>query len=102
MRRIGAVLLVIWLAQSARAEADFTITGESCPDALVGFGVEMNPYLYATPNWGGPVVMRNRLPLRPDWFRPFLGDVDEDNVHDLERKIIALRPQHVRIFILLD
>src|SRR2546430_11883554 len=39
----------------------------------------MNPYLYCPPNW---------------------GDVNERNVKDLEEKIIALAPQHVRIFVL--
>jgi hypothetical protein len=44
---------------------------------MVGFGAQMNPYLYATPNW---------------------GDVTEVNVRELEAKVVALRPQHVRIF----
>jgi hypothetical protein len=39
--------------------------------------VEANPYLYCTPNW---------------------GDVNEENVKDFEAKVLALRPQFVRIF----
>src|SRR5262245_49100123 len=44
---------------------------------LVGFGAQMNPYLYAKPNW---------------------GEVTEQNVVDLERKVIELGPQFVRVF----
>jgi hypothetical protein len=51
--------------------------------ALVGFGAQMNPYLYCHPNWGPQ-------------------GVNEQNVKDLERKVIDLAPQHVRIFCLLD
>ena len=47
---------------------------------LVGFGAQFNPYLYAKPNFGAG------------------GDVNDQNVADLERKLLALRPQHVRIF----
>ena len=43
----------------------------------VGFGVQMNPYLYCAPNW---------------------GEVNERNVGDFERKVIDLAPQHVRVF----
>ena len=48
---------------------------------LVGFGAQMNPYLYCTPNTGA-------------------GGVDAASAKDLENKILALRPQHVRVFVL--
>src|SRR5581483_259449 len=48
---------------------------------LVGFGADMNPYLYCQPNW---------------------GNVTEANAKDLEAKVIALRPKHVRIFLQLN
>src|SRR2546421_6215319 len=44
---------------------------------MVGFGAQMNPYLYARPNW---------------------GDVTEENVKDLEQKVVELGPQFVRVF----
>jgi hypothetical protein len=59
----------------------FTITPEVIGPPLVGFGAQMNPYLYCTPNW---------------------GEVNETNVKDLEAKVVALHPQHVRIFMMLD
>jgi exo-beta-1,3-glucanase (GH17 family) len=59
---------------------DFTITSENIGPPLVGFGAELNPYLYCHPNW---------------------GDVTEQNVKDLEAKVIALHPQYVRIFMQL-
>ncbi len=61
---------------SAAIAADFTVTDKPAGPPLVGFGVQMNPYLYATPNW-------------PDV---------EPRVADFEAKVLALRPQHVRIF----
>src|SRR5215211_6587485 len=77
------IVAVCALATLARGEeaARFTIhPDESIGPPLVGFGAQFNPYLYATPNFGGG------------------GDVNETNVADLERKLLALRPQHVRIF----
>src|SRR5438105_4812163 len=79
------MLLLVLLAcgcHSARdAHAvDFTLTSENIGRPLVGFGAELNPYLYCHPNW---------------------GDVTEANVKDLEAKVIALHPQHVRIFMQL-
>src|SRR2546421_6390416 len=41
---------------------------------IVGFGAQLNPYVYCTPNW---------------------GDVNEENVKEYERKVIDLAPQHV-------
>ncbi len=46
---------------------------------IVGFGAQMNPYMYCRPN--APAV-------------------NDATVADLENKIIDLRPQHVRIFCL--
>jgi hypothetical protein len=56
---------------------------QSAGPALVGFGAQMNPYLYCHPNWGPQ-------------------GVNEQNVKNLERKVIDLAPQHVRIFCLLN
>src|SRR4051795_825926 len=55
---------------------------------FVGFGGQMNPYLYCRPNWTGSPTTR-----------PAQGLVDEQNVAELERKVIELGPQHVRIFV---
>jgi hypothetical protein len=70
-------LLFILVPSTCRAQADFTITGEAVGPALIGFGVQANPYLYCTPN---------------------SDDVNDENVKDFEAKVLALRPQHVRIF----
>ena len=61
--------------------ADFVVTNDLVGPPIVGFGAQLNPYLYCHPNW---------------------GRVNEQNVQDLEAKVIALHPQHVRIFCLLD
>ena len=61
------------------ARGDFTVTSDPAGAALVGFGVQMNPYLYCTPN---------------------RAEVTDENVADFERKVLALRPQHVRVFFL--
>ena len=69
----------------ARAQdaATFTVhPDEFVGPPLVGFGAQFNPYLYASPNWG--------------------ADVNEQNVRDLERKLLDLRPQHVRIFFAIE
>jgi hypothetical protein len=63
----------------ASAFAQFTVTNDPAGPPLVGFGAQMNPYLYCKPNW---------------------GEVNDQNVRDFEQKVIALRPQHVRIFVL--
>lgn len=66
--------------QTIRAE--FTVhPDKTIGGAFVGFGANMNPYLYCRPNW---------------------GEVNETNAADLRRKVIALAPQHVRIFFLND
>lgn len=68
-------------AIAAEPDAQFTIQPDPIGQQLVGFGVQLNPYLYCTPNWGA---------------------VNESNVADLESKVIDLAPQHVRIFVLLQ
>src|SRR2546423_206276 len=61
--------------------ADFTIhLDRVSADEFVGFGAQFNGWLYCKPNWGE-------------------GGVNEENVKDLERKMIELGPQHVRIFV---
>jgi hypothetical protein len=59
---------------------------------FVGFGGEMNPYLYARPNWAEPTYAASQ---------PAQGAVNERKVADLERKVTELSPRHVRIFMLL-
>src|SRR4051812_40193143 len=48
---------------------------------IVGFGAQMNPYLFCRPN---------------------ARDVNDASARDLEKKVLALSPQHVRIFCLTD
>jgi len=75
--------LLCFAPAQASADATFTVhSDDSIGPPLVGFGAQFNPYLYATPN--------------------FPGDVTEENVADLERKVLDLRPQHVRIFFALE
>lgn len=75
-----AFLLPAVLARGRNTRADFIVhTDRYVAGAFVGFGADMNPYLYCRPNW---------------------GIVNEQNVADLEKKIIDLAPQHVRIFFL--
>jgi hypothetical protein len=70
------VIVLLLVARGAAAQTEFTVTNEPAGPPLVGFGAEMNPYLYCTPNW---------------------ADV-ESRVADYEAKVLALRPQHVRMF----
>jgi hypothetical protein len=72
------VALSLLITSLSRA-ADFTITKTPAGPELVGFGAEMNPYLYCAPNW---------------------GEVNDQNIADFERKVIDLSPQHVRVFFL--
>src|SRR5436190_9519674 len=75
-------LALVFLIAGCQSTAHFTVTNDSITSApFVGLGAEFNPYLYCRPNW---------------------GDVNEQNVADLVRKIIDLAPQHVRIFMLLQ
>jgi hypothetical protein len=61
--------------------ADFTVRlNQPFPYPFVGFGAQFNGWIYAFPNTG-------------------VGGVNEQAAKILERKIIALRPQHVRIFV---
>jgi hypothetical protein len=67
--------------RSALAQPTITIHPDRfAGPALVGFGAQMNPYLYCRPNCNGPG--------------------DERGLRSLEEKVLALRPQHVRIFVL--
>jgi len=70
------LIVLLALASVATAQAEFTVTDQPAGPPLVGFGVQANPYLYCTPN---------------------AKDV-EPRVADFEAKVLALRPQHVRIF----
>ena len=83
--RVTPLLIALVCVSIARAQDVPTFTVH--PDdfvgpPLVGFGAQFNPYLYASPNWG--------------------ADVNEQNVRDLERKLLDLRPQHVRIFFAME
>ena len=70
---------LLWLGTAAAA-ASFTVhPGQWVGSPLVGYGAEMSPYLTA-PNQGQAV-----------------GDLA-----DLEQKLKALAPQHVRIFVLTE
>jgi len=67
--------------------AEFVVKpGQTVGPAFVGFGAEMNPYLYASPNWDDSKF----------------GGVTEQNVKDLEKKVIELRPRFVRVFMVPD
>jgi hypothetical protein len=74
------VLFLLFICSPAFAQDKFTLH----PDHLigppiVGFGAEMNPYLYCTPN-----------------------KITEAQAKSFEQRVIDLGPQHVRIFMLLD
>ncbi len=71
----AAVCLSRWTAaQTFTVHADQVLC-----DKWVGFGAQLNPWIYCEPN---------------------KQDINEQNVKDMEAKIIALRPQHVRVFVL--
>ena len=72
------VVLLCVCSVAYAAEPTFTVTDKPAGPPLVGFGVQMNPYLYATPNWP--------------------AEVNDANARDYEAKVLALRPQHVRLF----
>src|ERR1043165_6138692 len=72
-------LFFVILMPLQSSAADFTLRNQPLGPPIVGLGAQMNPYLYCRPNTPA---------------------VTEDNVKDLEQKILALRPQHVRIFLL--
>ena len=101
---VFAVLILLG-ASWAQAQSDFQLTDQVIGKDFVGFGAEMNPYLYCTPNYGEmptilPFTVGNNNPYRQGLVG--FGDVTERNVADLEQKVVQLRPQHVRIFLLLD
>ena len=77
-RIIGLLLLVL----SAPAwAADFTVRiDQPFAEPFVGFGAQLNGWVYAFPNTG-------------------VGGTNEQTAQLLEQKIMALRPQHVRIFV---
>jgi hypothetical protein len=81
-RAIFVLIVTAAAALSSRPAAAQTFTVHSdqiiC-DKWVGFGAQMNPWTYCEPN---------------------KQDVNEENVKDFEAKVIALRPQHVRVFAL--
>src|SRR5205809_660914 len=80
MRLLPWALTILSCVSVARSEEPAEIEvhwQQPIGPPLVGFGAQMNPYLYARPNW---------------------GDVTEDNVKDLEQKVVELRPQFVRVF----
>jgi len=83
---LGFVLLASLLLSGCtssylRSDPQFVLTSDPIGAPLVGIGAQMNPYLYCRPNW---------------------GDVSEEKITALEAKVIALHPQHVRIFTQLD
>ena len=73
------ILSLLSGAEAAGVSQFNVLTNEFAGSPLVGYGVEMSPYLTA-PNAGQPV-----------------GDLD-----DLGRKLNALAPQHARIFVRTD
>src|ERR1035441_5875264 len=76
---VSLALQSLW-GEVATAGSGFAVlTNQFAGPPLVGYGVEMSPYLTA-PNPDQPV-----------------GDLA-----DLERKLKALAPQHVRIFVMTD
>src|SRR5688500_8059466 len=75
------LLVLLTLALPASAAADFTVhRDQPLMESFVGFGAQFNGWVYAFPNTG-------------------VGGTNEATAKILERKIIALRPQHVRIFV---
>src|SRR5687768_15236736 len=75
------LLAVLTFALSASAATDFTIhRDQPLMESFVGFGAQFNGWVYAFPNTG-------------------VGGTNEATAKILDRKIIALRPQHVRIFV---
>ncbi|HEX8524150.1 MAG TPA: hypothetical protein VF669_17990 [Tepidisphaeraceae bacterium] len=73
-------LLLLSTSGCATSSADFTITRGYAGPPLVGFGAQLNAYLYYGHNWGPT-------------------EANESNIADLEQKVTNLRPQHVRIFV---
>src|SRR5881628_2233588 len=77
--QISNLFLLLCVTPIACASADFTLhPDQPAGPAIVGFGAEMNPYLYCQPN-----------------------EIDEASSKAYEQKVLDLAPQHVRIFCLL-
>ncbi|HEY1687173.1 MAG TPA: hypothetical protein VGG19_20600 [Tepidisphaeraceae bacterium] len=78
---LGVILLVALIGDRADAQTktvQFQVNPQKVVGApWVGFGADMNPYLFCRPN-----------------------QIDEKSAADLEAKVMALAPQHVRIFFL--
>src|SRR4051812_49261738 len=97
------MLTVCGRAALAQTQPDFVVHGDRVvTPSFLGFGVQMNPYLYCNPNSAEIPPFNLRLLLNPYLYGANFGDVTRENAEDLERKIIALAPQHVRIFCLLE
>jgi hypothetical protein len=72
------IVCVLGIVRFAAAQGEVAAHfDEPIGPPIAGFGAEMNPYLYASPNW---------------------GKVTEENVKDLEQKVVDLKPQFVRVF----
>jgi len=73
--RVGFFILISFSASTwAQVRVHFD---QPVGPPILGFGAQLNPYTYASPNW---------------------GDVTEENAKDFERKVIDLSPQFVRVF----
>jgi hypothetical protein len=78
-RLLLIVTAAVCLSSRSTAAQTFTVhTDQIICAKWVGFGAQMNPWTYCEPN---------------------KQDVNDENVKDLEAKVIALRPQHVRVFV---
>src|SRR4051812_25706955 len=92
-RTLGAIslaslaLTMAFASSAAEPAATFRIIPDHViTQKFVGFGGQMNPYLWCRPNAEPPAEAG--------------GPVKRDDINDLEQKILALAPQHVRIFVL--
>src|SRR4029078_3832198 len=74
------LLALLSIATIARAQADFTVHLDQPFDEFVGFGAQFNGWVFAPPNTGD-------------------GGTNEETAKVLEKKLIDLAPQHVRIFV---
>jgi hypothetical protein len=80
LRQLPLLSLFLLATGCASPNTDFSITQKYAGPPLVGFGAQMNAYLYYGHNWND-------------------HEVNDRNISDLEAKVVALKPQHVRIFI---
>lgn len=80
MRRL-AFLAALAIGSIVCAQADFTVhLDQPLCESFVGFGAQLNGWVFAPPNTGD-------------------GGTNEETAKVLEKKIIDLAPQHVRIFV---